>query len=831
LTDTRAISAWNPENRPLTDFEKQYLRFYSSLYNYYSRLVDELLQHKQAYTGLMFRMASLGIDKFLLELPWQNVVYAGFNALTAAETKVMDALHKAGKAEFLWDADEYYLNNRSYEAGEFLRNNRNKWGGKEFSWVSSGISTGRKTIRITGVPNNTAQAGLAGEIVKNIKAYDERTALVLQDESLLIPLLYSLPSGMGDMNITMGLPLSQTPISDLLETVVRMQLNRDKFTANRRNGAKLFYYRDVLSVLRHPYVAGMSAGLMNGNDFVFTRMVDSIAQGNKIFVSSGEILNPGTGLFSANADFLMPFFRSWLNPEDAIDSIKEIIGFLRDHLLKDQATLGVEYLFTFSKIIHQLDRLLKTNPGTVKTVQTLSRLLTQMVQAVTLPFFGEPLKGMQIMGMLDTRGLDFDNIIMLSCNENLLPRGRSINSFIPLDLRLEFRLPTYRQKDAVYAYHFYRLLQRAENIHLLYNTDPGEFGGGERSRFLQQILGELKRANPSADIKDELLVMKPSPSELSPEISIEKDETIQGMLKEKAQKGFSPTALNSFRACGLRFYFSELAGLKEPDEIDDEIDNRILGNILHEALHRLYKALTGKELDVKTVGGMKAMADQVIEDACSKEFSGRDVNYGRNLLLVRVAKMMLKRFLDSEINTIAELKEKGDMLRIVGLEQRLERWLDLEVSGSMMNIKVKGFTDRIDLAGNNLRIIDYKSGSTDKRRIKVKNWEDFASDPSADHAFQLLTYCWLYRPGMRSHAPVQAGILSLRNIKDGLLAVSVPASGDENIKTEITDSDLNRFEESLKQVLSSIFDINVGFSQTADRKICSKCPFIDLCVR
>ena len=831
LTDTRAISVWNPENRPLTDFEKQYLKFYNSLYVYYSRLVDGLLENKQAYTGLIYRMASLGIEKFSERLPWKKVVFAGFNALTAAEEKVMDVLYQQGKAEFLWDADEYYLNDITQEAGDFLRHNRKKWGGKDFNWVITGIAGEPKTIRITGVPNNTAQAGLAGELVKTFNTPDEHTAVVLQDESLLIPLLYSMPSEAGEMNITMGLPLSQTPLGDLLELAFRMHLNRDKFTVNRRNGANLFYFRDVLALLRHPYIAGMAVGLMEGNQFVLEGMLESIAQGNKVFISPEEILNPGTGLFSVHADFLKPLFTIWQKPEDAIDAIKEIIGSFRDHIINNQGSLELEYLFAFSKIIHQIDGLLRTHPETVKTIQTLSRLFTRMVQEVTLPFFGEPLKGIQVMGMLETRTLDFVNLIMLSCNEDLLPRGRTANSFIPSDLKLEFHLPTYRQKDAVYAYHFYRLLQRASNIHLLYNSEPGDLGGGEMSRFLQQIIGELKRVNPSADIREELLVMTLSPSNLFPEISIEKDEHVSELLKAKAEKGLSPTSLNNFRACPLKFYFSDLASLKEPEEMEEEIDNRILGNIVHDALHRLYKGFAGEELDSGSIGSMKARADQAIDEACSKEFNGRDVNYGRNLLLVQVAKMMLKRFLDSEIKTISDLKENGEKLSIVGLEQRLERRLNVPVGNQELNIKVKGFADRIDKTGKNLRIIDYKTGAADKRRTKVVNWEEFALNPNTDHAFQLLAYIWLYYPRINSEIPVQAGILSLRKPKDGLLVVSVPSSGEGNLKTELIASDILEFENVLKQVIGAIFDPTVPYTQTSDLKICSKCTYLDLCGR
>ncbi|MEI7491053.1 MAG: PD-(D/E)XK nuclease family protein [Bacteroidota bacterium] len=831
LTDTRAISVWNPENRPLTDFEKQYLRFYNSLYPYYSMIVDDLLKNKQAYPGLMYRMASLGIEKFSEKLPWEKVVFVGFNSLTAAEEKVMEVLHRLGKSEFLWDADTYYLNDQGHEAGEFLRHNLKKWGGREFRWISSGIAANPKTIRITGVPNNVSQAVLAGEIVKTANTFDERTVVVLHDEKLLIPLLYSLPGEAREMNITMGLPLSQTPLIDLISVVFRMQLNREKFASNRGKGTRQFYFRDVLALLRHPYVSGMATRLMEGNHFVFDSILESVSQGNKVFISSDEILDPGTGLFSFNASFLKPFLSDWHSPVEAVLALKEIIGSLRDHLITEKGSLELEYLFSFSKIIHQLEGLFKAYPEAVKTTQTLAGLLKQAAENVTLPFYGEPLKGMQVMGLMETRGLDFDTIIMLSCNENLLPRGRTGNTFIPLDLKLEFKLPTYRQKDAVYAYHFYRLLQRAKTIHLLYNSEPGEFGGGEMSRFLQQILSELKNANSSADIKEELLVMTPSPSNLTPGISIEKDHTIECLLKEKAEKGFSPTALNNFRACPLKFYFSDIAGLKEPDEMEEEIDNRILGNIVHNALHRLYKGFAGQELDVSAISRMKSGADKAIDEACGKEFSGRDVNYGRNLLLVRVGKMMLKRFLDSEIKTIQSFKEEGEYISIIGLEQRLERSIDLPLAGKQVSVKIKGFADRIDAGRKFIRIIDYKTGSTDKKRTKVDSWAGFATDPSKDHAFQLLAYCWMYSPRVKNAAGITAGIISLRKLKEGLITVAVPSAEDGDSQDKLSAADLAAFETSLKQVLFSIFDKATGFTQTADLSVCSYCSYKNICGR
>ena len=831
LTDARAISVWNPENKPLTDFEKQYIRFYSSLYQYYSRLVDKLLARKQAWPGLISRMAAMGVEQFAENLPWKKVVFAGFNSITTSEEKVMDFLYKMGKAEFLWDADEYYLNDRSQEAGEFLRNNRKKWGGKEFSWISKGISSMPKNIRIAGLPNNTAQASFAGEIVGKEGTPDEHTAIVLLDESLLIPLLYALPDKAGEMNITMGLPLSQTPLASLFALLFRMQLNKDKFTANIRKGAKLFYYRDVLALLRHPYVSGMASSLMDGNRFVFDRLLESVAQANRIFISAEEILNPGTGLFSANADFLKPFFGSWQNTSDALLNMKEILSSMRDRFIADPSCLEMEYVFAFSKIINQADRLIQSNPGTVKSVKTLSVLFTRMVETETLPFFGEPLKGMQIMGMHETRGLDFDNIIMLSCNEGLLPRGRTSGSFIPLDLKLEFGLPTYRQKDAVYAYQFYRLLQRSRNITLLYNCEPGDFGGGEMSRYLQQLINELKNANPSAVIKEEILVMMPEPSAITPQISIPKDEKVIELLKQKAVKGFSPTSLNNFRTCSLKFYFSDLVLLQEPDEAEEEIDNRILGNIIHDALHRLYKEFTGSTLTRDDIDRMIVHLAKAVEEACAKEFSGRDVNFGKNHLLVVVAKTMIKRFLETEKSVIKMRADEGASLSVLELETWLRRKLGVDVGGKSVDVLLAGKADRIDSDGRSIRLVDYKTGSSMQSRARVDDWESFRTDETKDHAFQLLMYAWLYQPRIRNSMPVEAGILSLRQVKDGMIPVQVP-SGEENaFHSALTSADLLEFGKCLSALLEAIFDTTVHFEQTSNVEACKKCRFIDICGR
>jgi hypothetical protein len=831
LSDARAITVWNPDHREPTDFQKQYLRFYASLYGYYSMLLETILARKQAWPGLMYRMASLGIERYAGEMPWKKVFFTGFNALTQSEVSVMDHLYRAGKAEFLWDADQYYLSDTSQEAGEFIRRHRKKWGGKDFSWISDSVSNSEILIRIIGVPGNLAQASAASGIIGALGRADERTAVILNDESLLSPLLYTLPSQSGEMNITMGLPLSQTPLAGLVTTVVGMQINRDRFSGNIRKGEKLFYYRDILKLLGHPYLQALVAGTMEGNSFVFEELVTRIARGQKVFYSSAEILGEGRGLFEASAAFLQPFFNDWTSPSKALSSLREIIALLRDHFTKSESRFETDFLYVFSKLVSQVGNLLRDHPGIIVNLQNLSRLLDGMVRLTTMPFSGEPLKGMQIMGMLETRTLDFETIVMLSCNENLLPRAKSMNSFIPLDLRLEFGMPTYRQRDAVSAYHFYRLLQRAKDVYLIYSTDNGEFGSGEMSRYLQQILGELAKSNPQARISHEILSMPVSPEISGEGIRISKDEKIMGLLAEKAAKGFSPTALNNYRACKLKFYFSDLAQVREPEELEEEIDNRILGNIVHDALFRLYSAYLGKTLDAESIVSMISAAPKAADEACRREFSGRDVDYGKNNLLLRVARTMLRRYLLWEKDNLQDLADEGRSLGILELESWLRRKLVVASASGPVTVQVAGKADRIENDGRCVRLIDYKTGSSLASRARVDDWDAFRSSDDKDHAFQLLTYAWLYQPRLSRGVPVEAGIVSLRKVKEGITRLAVPGEGEKNGHFSLGDEDIEQFGQCLESIISEVFDPSVDFVQTANLKTCGKCMYAGICQR
>ncbi len=848
LTEARAISLWNLDNQPLTEFEKKYLQFYQSLFEYYSRLSKRLFAKNQAYQGLSFRRAAANIEEFKDHLPWRHVVFAGFNALTKAEEKIIETLKNNGLATLLWDADRYYLDNKQQEAGDFLREWLHKWPAGKDNRVSEDFSDSEKKIEIIGSPDPVGQVKYCGQLLRQLALQglsNEKTAVVLLDEGLLIPLLDSIPAEVESLNITAGLPLKQTPLAGLFETVFRLHLHTAQFTYLVSKGISKYYYKDVLRLLQHPYIHRMADGMMEGNLFAFDETMDKIRTGQKIFIGAEDLAQEKSGLFAANLSFLNDMLAPWNRPADAVACFRAIIENLRQSVMKtvkpvavsEQAgtlssadAMELEYLFAFSKIVSQLGNLLTDFPTDMK-LPAFYQLYEQVISSTSLPFYGEPLKGVQLMGMLETRTLDFENIIILSCNEDLLPSGKINSSFIPFDIKRSFDLPTYRHKDSVYAYHFYRLIQRASQVWILYNTEPDQLGGGDRSRFLRQITNELPKFNPKITIRESILTAPPALREPLPVIEIAKTGTTAVVLEEKAVKGFSATSLNAYRNCPLKFYYAEIAAIREPDDVDDTIDPATLGSAVHEALNNLYKPFTDRPMTAEILSGMAKQSDGAVDLAFDKKFKGSDVAYGKNLLFVSVAKLMIKRFLQSEKEMAEEMLLSGKTFSVAFLEQLIDASISIPYGGGTLDVRLKGFIDRVDRTDGWWKIIDYKTGVTEPKQVKVKEWDDLFSNPDLNIAFQLLTYGYLLNRRFKGDLNFSAGIISLKKISTGFMLVAVPGGDPGKLTTILNSEMINHFEEIVTSVLQEIFNPEIPFIQTGDLKICERCPYINLCGR
>jgi ATP-dependent helicase/nuclease subunit B len=841
LNEAKALSIWNLDNKALTEFEKQYLHFFNSLQIYHEQLGARLISSNLAYPGLLFRKTAEGIASLTSKISWERVVFTGFNALTRAEEVIMDSLVNQGKAEMLWDADAYYMEDEKQEAGFFLRKWKRKWKNLPFNWVENDFANSPVRITSIGVPYHVGQAKLCGELLYDLFYKDqlaENTAVVMMDEQVLLPVLNSLPPMVKELNITMGLPLRQTPVYDLFDTIFRMHENTLKFSRPGPIGSEKFYFRDVLRILQHPYAARMSGSLLRGNAFILEDLITEIRSESRVFLSKEELMEYGPGIFAGSLAFLEPIFDSWQDPLRIIDALRKVIGHLRDGFISADpekesraSQIEIEFLYAFSKIIYRLSTLIDKYDA-IKNLKVFHSLFNQLANLASLPFYGEPLRGLQMMGMLETRALDFDNLILLSVNENLIPSGKTTQSFVPFDIRRHFRLPTYQHKNAIYAYHFYRLIQRAKNVYLLFNTESDELGGGEKSRFIKQILLELRNYNPNITIEEEILVTSPLKATSFPALRVPKAGEVVEMMMKKAETGFAPTSLNNYIQCTLKFYLQDLLGLREEKEFEENIDSQTLGLVIHEALEKLYHPFLNQLLKPASIDQMMALYPITLEAAFKKKFKGSDIAYGKNLLLVRVANILVKKFLEKEMQMINGLDLMRSVVTVSYLEKPLSGNIEISFQDNpAFSIKIKGFVDRIDKIGNTWKIIDYKSGSVSQTSLKFHEWQELGKDAALSKSVQLYTYAFLFRK-VRSESAVNlsAGIISLRKLNDGFLQVPSLSSSEKN-DSFIKDQDLAEFEKILKEVLEEIYDLSIPFMQTEDVKRCENCDFISLCDR
>ena len=840
LNEAKALSVWNLDNRPLTDFEKQYLRFFNSLYTYHEQLGIRLLSSNLAYPGLLFRKTAGQIGKLLEKITWEKIIFAGFNALTKAEEVIIDSLVSLGKTEMLWDADAYYMEDEKQEAGFFLRMWKRKWKNQPFNWIEKDFAASSAKIRIIGVPYHVGQAKLCGELLSGQLLKDHRaedTAVVMMDEQVLIPVLNSLPPVVKELNITMGLPLRQTPVYDLFDTIFRMHENTSRFERSGSQGKEKFYYRDILRVLQHPYAARMAGILLKGNIFILEDLIAEIRAGSRVFLGKEELIQSGTGIFAGSLGFLEPVFESWQDPVKTIESLRKIIAHLRDGFISGEkekesrsAQIEVEFLYAFSRIIYRLSTLIEKY-NAIKNLKVFHSLFNQLAGFTSLPFYGEPLRGLQMMGMLETRTLDFDNLILLSVNEDLIPSGKTTQSFIPFDIRRHFRLPTYQYKNAIYAYHFYRLIQRAKQVYLLYNTESDELGGGEKSRFVKQIQQELRTYNPNISIEEEILVTSPLKTSSFPDLKVPKTGEVAEMLMKKAETGFAPTSLNNYIQCSLKFYLQDLLGLREDKEVEETIDSQVLGLAIHETLEKLYRPYQEIVLTEEAIDKMLTLYQATLDDAFKKKFKGSDVAYGKNLLLVRVASILVKKFLEKEKERIGDLRKEGSAVTVAYLEKLLADRIEIGFGNKILDVKLRGFVDRIDRIGEEWRIIDYKSGSVSPSALKFADWNELKEDSDLGKIVQLYTYAYLFRHGRSEKTvDIRAGIISLRRLNEGFMQVPSLTSIEKN-GSLIGEEDLAEFEKILKEILEEVYDFSIPFSQTEDVKRCENCDFVNLCDR
>ena len=452
-----------------THLIEDYIEFWERLQSYYEALIEKMNGQRKGYQGHQYRMAAQNVDTFT-QVTKNNYLFAGFNALNNAEQYIIKAFLEEKKGEVFWDADVYFLNDNEHDASLFLKRFKKEWKGNNgFDYSVHKSFQEPKNIQITGIPKNIGQVKYIAQVLQGMTTEQlSKTALVLADETLLLPMLNSLPPNVSNVNITMGLSLSQIPLTAFVNQFIGIK---------EGNQGKGFYCRDVLALLQNSYTK-----ILLG-DAIAEELHQLIIENNWVYVEGKTLLKSSPDAVHENLSLL---FDVWHSNELLLVQMQQVFAKLEDYYIDDEDDLQITYLQKMQEVTTQLDELV-AGYVYIKDLKVLRQLLNEKITAESIDFRGEPLQGLQIMGVLESRCLDFENVIISSINEGTLPSGKKSSSFIPFDLKIDTDLPTYKEKDAIYAYHFYRLLQRCSNAYLIYNTQVDEMNSGEKSRFLQQL--------------------------------------------------------------------------------------------------------------------------------------------------------------------------------------------------------------------------------------------------------------------------------------------------------------------------------------------------------
>ncbi len=793
LSAIKEINHWSLDKEQ-TPSVKNYISFWNRLPLFYTGLKQALLEKKKGYQGLVYREAVNNLEQYIATNREKKFVFIGFNALNKAEEIIIQELLQQDLALIYWDIDETFINDPIHDAGLFTRVYKSNWPyftKHPFSWIIKKYTTA-KNINVIGAPKQIGQVKYIGELLNELcktqKSFSG-TAIVLGEENLLIPLLNSIPNDIGPLNITMGLPLKSIPMALLFEALFKLH----------KTSQKSLYYKDVVSIVSNPFIKP----LFLDNDIDYSDYISRHIQDNNVVYLSVQTLKTISKTKNQLIDLL---FASWNdNPNTAIQNSLALILLIKHSISKQNSKdlLSLEYLYRFHQIFNELQALNERHVH-INTINILYNLYKEIIANETLDFKGEPLKGLQIMGMLETRVLDFETVIISSTNEGILPAGKSNNSFMPFDVKLENGLPTYKEKDAVYTYHFYRLLQRAKDIYIVYNTEPDVLNGGEKSRFITQLEIENKH-----NINHYIVSPKvPSiPKYLN---QINKTDAIINRLKIIAKEGFSPSSLTNYIRNPIDFYYEKILGIKTFEEIEETVAANTLGTIVHHTLEDLYAPIKNRfltEYDIKTA---LVLIEPTVQKHFKMQFKNGDFSTGKNLIIFEIAMRYVSNFLNKELEAL----KNGDTIKILSLEETLIA--KLPIPELDFPVTLKGTVDRIDEFNGVTRIIDYKSGKIQQGQLEIVDWEDILTDyDKYSKSFQVLSYAYLLNSKSQFLNPVEGGVISFKNLQgDYFLKFSKKESINSRTKNRlITPETLDHFFVQLKALILEICNPDIPFTE------------------
>ncbi|WP_166921155.1 PD-(D/E)XK nuclease family protein [Flavobacterium poyangense] len=792
LKDIEDIKKWGIEVENKTKLLENYIDFWKLLPLYYESLYNHLLNKSIGYQGLIYREAVHNLNHFSNTTTGRNFLFAGFNALNAAEEKIVQHLLALDQARIYWDVDQVFLNDPYHDAGLFVRRFKENWKhykGNPFEWIVDDFSQS-KNIQVIGTPKTIGQAKLTGSIIENIISENpttslDKVAVVLGEENLLVPVLYALPSSVGALNITMGYSGKNNPSQILIAKLFKMHTN----ALSRKGESYVFYYKDVLDVLTHPLVEPYAnAG----------SLVRIIKENNYTFITHNRLME----LNSKESELFQLLFQKWENGSIAVlENISTLLLLVKKNFSNDneEEKIAKAFVFAIFKVINKLISYYSKHKH-IDNIDTLYAIYKQVIDVAEVSFEGEPLRGLQIMGVLESRVLDFETVIVTSMNEGKFPAGKSQNSFIPYDVKKELGLPTFKEKDAIYTYHFYHLLQRAKNIYLIYNTENDGLDAGERSRFITQLEVEKQvKHNLTFDIYNPVL-----PAMANKPMVVPKSEAVLERLKEIATVGFSPSSLTSYIRNPIEFYFQKILRIREVEEVEENIALNTLGTIIHETLKALYDPFVGRLISEADIKNCFKLLDAEVLKQFKLVYKEGEIKKGRNLLAFEVAKRNVSNFLKMELDLISS----GDEVQIIALEKTFER--ELHHPALPFPVLIKGNVDRIELRNGKIRIIDYKTGKVEKASVVLKSWNGLTQELKNDKIIQVLAYAFMFETEAKG-IPMEAGIISFKNLKAGFLPFGFKE--EKELTMTVSKEILASYLEEIVVLLREIFDMTIPFEE------------------
>ena len=803
-----------------TALKERFISLWDVLGNIYKGFRESLASQNIAYEGMMYRhvIEHLDVDK----LPYEKYVFVGFNVLNKVEHTLFTQLKDAGKAVFYWDYDEFYMKeNRqavTHEAGEFIRRNLRDFPSPLSGELFKNLSKPKEVHYIASSTENAQARYLPQWIRNNLTTPEKETAVVLCNEALLQPVLHSLPAEVKHVNITMGFPLSQTPVYSFLIALLELHTHGFNFKSGR------YTFQSVVTLLKHPYTRQLTgqAELLEkeltrnnrfyplpgelGKDEFLTRLFTPLSGNLNLCIRLSETLQQVAGIYQANT--------SGTEDTDAFNQL------YRESLFKAYTT------------INRFRTLIEEDELTVQS-ETFRRLLVKVLSATNIPFHGEPAIGMQVMGVLETRNLDFRHLVLLSVNEGQLPKSGGDSSFIPYNLRKAFGMTTIEHKIAVYAYYFYRLLQRAERITLIYNTSSDGLNRGEWSRFMLQFLIEWPHP-----ITRQFLEAGQSPQGTSP-ITVEKTPDVMRRMQSlfdvrtNPKAKFSPSALNYYLDCPLKFYYRYVAGLSAPDEVSAEIDSATFGSIFHYAAEHIYKDLTthGKVINkeaLETLLRNEVKLQDYVDTAFKKLFFNVPQNEkpeynGVQLINSAVIARYLKQLLQNDLRYAP--------FTFIASEMEVDEPIDIQTPKGVIKSRIGGIIDRMDSKDGTLRIVDYKTGGDADTPPHVESL--FIPDKKrSNYVFQTFLYAAIMcrkQPTMK----IAPALLYIHRAATETYSPVIQMGEPRKPKEAVEDFSKyeKEYRERLQGLLEEIFNPEKSFTQTEIIEKCTYCDFKALCKR